>query len=127
MVDSPALAKHLATLHLAEAQKAQRENFGVLWLDAQHGLIAWDNLFLGTLTQTSVYPREVLRAGLRHDAAACVLAHNHPSGSTKPSRADELLTKTLKDALALVDIRVLDHLVVGDGTQVASFAELGLL
>ncbi|MEF8723496.1 MAG: DNA repair protein RadC [Candidatus Accumulibacter delftensis] len=102
------------------------ESFVALWLDAQNRLIAGSELFRGTVTQTSVYPREVVKAGLRLNASAVILAHNHPSGHPEPSRADELLTSELKNALALVDIRVLDHFIVAD-TAVMSFAERGLI
>ena len=102
------------------------ETFMALFLDSQHRLIAADELFRGTLAQTSVYPREVLKAALAHNAAAVIFAHNHPSGVAEPSRADELLTQALKQALSLVDIRTLDHFVVA-GAQVISFAERGLL
>ena len=102
------------------------EIFAVLFLDAQHRLIALEELFRGTLTQTSVYPREVVVRALALQAASVVLAHNHPSGEARPSRADEALTQTLKAALALVDVRVLDHFVV-TRTQAVSMAELGLL
>ncbi len=102
------------------------EVFAVLFLDAQHRLIAMEELFRGTLTQTSVYPREVVKRGLDLGAAAVILAHNHPSGVAEPSRADELLTQALKSSLALVDMRVLDHFVVG-ATEVASMAERGLI
>ena len=102
------------------------EVFAVLFLDAQHRLIAMEELFRGTLTQTSVYPREVVKRGLDLGAAAVILAHNHPSGVAEPSRADELLTQALKNALALVDMRVLDHFVVG-ASEVASMAERGLM
>ena len=104
----------------------QHEIFAVLFLDSQHRLIALEELFRGTLTQTSVYPREVVIRALALNAASVVLAHNHPSGSAQPSRADETLTHTLKAALALVDVRVLDHFVV-TSTQAVSMAELGLL
>jgi DNA repair protein RadC len=100
--------------------------FAVLFLDAQNRLIAMDELFRGTLTQTSVYPREVVLRALRHEAASVVLAHNHPSGTVQPSRADEALTQTLKAALALVDVRVLDHVIVAPGGAL-SMAEKGLL
>ena len=103
-----------------------QEHFGVMFLDAQHRLLRFDILFSGTLTQTSVYPREVVKEALARNAAAVVLAHNHPSGVAEPSRADEYLTQTLKAALQLVDVRVLDHLVVGQG-EVVSFAERGLM
>jgi len=103
------------------------EEFHVLWLDAQHRLIVAEALFSGTLTQTSVYPREIVKAALRHNAAACILAHNHPSGIPEPSRADELLTDNLKNALALVDVRVLDHFIVAGAAEPLSFASRGLL
>lgn len=102
------------------------EVFGVLFLDSQHRLIAYESMFRGTLTQTSVYPREVVTQALAHNAASVVLTHNHPSGALYPSRADEALTQTLKSALALVDVRVLDHFIVG-GNQAVSMAEMGLL
>jgi DNA repair protein RadC len=98
----------------------------VLFLDSQHRLIACEELFRGTLAQTSVYPREVVKAALAHNAAAVILCHNHPSGIAEPSRADELLTQALKQALALVDIRTLDHFVVA-GANVISFSERGLI
>ncbi|MDP9107957.1 MAG: DNA repair protein RadC [Pseudomonadota bacterium] len=104
---------------------AQRhESFAVLFLDVKNRLIASEVLFRGTLTQTSVYPREVVKAALQHNAAALLLAHNHPSGAPQPSAADLALTQTLVQALGLVDIRVLDHFVVAGG-QVYSFAEHG--
>ncbi len=102
----------------------QQEVFVALFLDAQHRLIAADELFHGTLTQTSVYPREVVKRALSHNAAAVIFSHNHPSGMESPSQADRLLTNALKDALRLVDVRVIDHLIVGE-TQVLSFAETG--
>jgi DNA repair protein RadC len=101
------------------------EVFAVLFLDAQHQLIAFEEMFRGTLTQTSVYPREVVQRALHHHCASVVLAHNHPSGVAEPSRADEMLTQTLKSALALVDVRVLDHVVVGAGACI-SMAQRGL-
>jgi DNA repair protein RadC len=112
-------------LRLAIAERAH-EVFVCLWLDAQHRVLACEEAFRGTLTQTSVYPREIVKAGLRANAAAVIFAHNHPSGAAQPSRADELLTRNLKDALALVDIKVLDHFIVA-GRQALSFAERGLL
>ncbi|MGB3427360.1 MAG: DNA repair protein RadC [Burkholderiaceae bacterium] len=102
------------------------EVFVALYLDAQNRLLTAEELFRGTLTQTSVYPREVVKHALHHNAAALILAHNHPSGVAEPSRADELLTASLKQALALVDVRVLDHLIVAGNTTV-SFAERGLI
>ncbi|WP_140636931.1 JAB domain-containing protein [Methylibium rhizosphaerae] len=123
LLDNPALVKqYLAVLFAG----AERELFAVLFLDAQLCVIAAETLFAGTLTQTSVYPREVVRRALHHNAASVVLAHNHPSGCAEPSRADELLTSTLKSALALIDVRITDHLVVA-GSAAVSFAERGLL
>jgi DNA repair protein RadC len=119
----PSQVKAYAALHLANLP---HEEFGVLFLNAQHRLITWRSMFRGTLTQTSVYPREVVKECLALNAAAVVLAHNHPSGVAEPSRADETLTQTLKSALQLIDVRVLDHLVVGQG-QVVSMAERGLM
>jgi DNA repair protein RadC len=104
----------------------EHEVFVCLWLDAQHRVIAFDEAFRGTLTQTSVYPREIVKAGLKANAAAVIFAHNHPSGAAQPSQADELLTRNLKEALSLVDIKVLDHFVVA-GHHALSFAERGLL
>ncbi len=103
------------------------EAFVALWLDAQNRLICHDELFRGTLTQTSVYPREVVKNALSHNAAAVILAHNHPSGVAEPSRADEALTTALKQSLALVDVRVLDHFIVAGNAPPLSFAERGLL
>ena len=102
------------------------EVFVVLFLDAQHRVLGSEELFRGTLTQTSVYPREVVKAALRANAAAVIFAHNHPSGVAEPSQADELLTRQLKDALAMVDVRVLDHFIVA-GRSTLSFAERGLI
>jgi DNA repair protein RadC len=102
------------------------EVFVALFLDAQNRLVAQEELFRGTLTQTSVYPREIVKQALRHNAGAIIFAHNHPSGVAEPSRADELLTRTLKSALDLVDVRVLDHIVVA-GSASVSFAERGLI
>ena len=103
-----------------------REVFMVLFLDAQNRVIAQEELFAGTLSQTSVYPREVVKRALHHNAAAVILAHNHPSGVAEPSRADELLTKALKEALTMVDVRTLDHFVVA-GNVALSFAERGMI
>jgi DNA repair protein RadC len=120
---SPGAVKHYLQLHLAAKP---HEVFAVLFLDAQNRLIVMEELFRGTLTQTSVYPREVVQRALHHEAASVVLAHNHPSGTVQPSRADEALTQTLKAALALVDVRVLDHVIVAQGDAL-SMAEKGLL
>ena len=103
------------------------EVFIALWLDAQNRLIASEELFRGTLTQTSVYPRVVVKSALDHNAGAVILAHNHPSGLAEPSRADEVLTSSLKQALALVDVKLLDHFIVAGGARPLSFAERGLI
>jgi len=107
-------------------QNREHEVFVVVLLDAQNRVLATEELFRGTLTQTSVYPREVVKLALRHNAGAVILAHNHPSGVAEPSHADETLTQSLKQALALVDVRVLDHFIVA-GSSALSFAERGLL
>ena len=104
----------------------EHEIFVSLLLDSQNRLIEYAELFRGTLAQTNVYPREVVKIALQRNAAAMIFAHNHPSGVAEPSRADELLTQTLKQALSLVEVRVLDHLIVA-GDQTLSFAERGLL
>lgn len=121
-MDSPQSVKDHLTMTMGHLE---HEVFAVLFLDAQHRVIELREMFRGTLTQTSVYPREIVKAALALNAAAVILAHNHPSGLPEPSRADEYLTQTLKSALILVDVRVLDHMVVGD--SVVSFAERGLL
>jgi len=121
--DSPQRVKDYLALQLGGRG---HEVFAVLFLDAQHRLLCLEEMFHGTLNQTSVYPREVVKRALALNAAAVVLSHNHPSGVAEPSRADEYLTQTLKAALQLVDVRVLDHVVVGSG-QVVSMAERGLL
>lgn len=102
------------------------EVFVCLWLDAQHRVIHAEEAFRGTLTQTSVYPREIVKKALEVNAAAVIFAHNHPSGAAQPSQADELLTRNLKEALALIEVKVLDHFVVA-GNQAISFAERGLV
>ena len=119
--DTPGSLKQYLQLQLGARP---HEVFAVVFLDSQHRLLALEELFRGTLTQTSVYPREVVLRALHHNAAAVVLAHNHPSGSVQPSRADEALTQTLKSALALVDVRVLDHIIVAPG-QALSLTETG--
>jgi DNA repair protein RadC len=103
------------------------EVFIALWLDAQNRLIASEELFRGTLTQTSVYPREVVKRALLHNAGAVILAHNHPSGLAEPSRADEVLTSSLKQALAMIDVKLLDHFIVAGSARPLSFAERGLI
>ncbi len=106
--------------------RQQHESFVVLFLDVKNRLLTMKEMFRGTLTHTSVYPREVVKAALTHNAASVMLAHNHPSGTAEPSEADLLLTRALVQALSLVDVRVLDHFVVA-GSQVHSFAEHGQL
>lgn len=122
-LNSPQAVRDYLRLKLA---RLEHEVFITIFLDAQNRVIAAEEMFRGTLTQTSVYPREIVKAALRQNAAGVFFAHNHPSGVAEPSHADELLTTTLKTALALIDVRVLDHFVVG-GSGVLSFAERGLL
>lgn len=123
LFDTPQAVRDYLQLQLGSRP---HEIFAVLFLDSQHRLLALEEMFRGTLTQTSVYPREVVVRALAHNAASVVLAHNHPSGSTQPSRADASITQTLKAALGLVDVQVLDHFVV-TSTQTVSMAQLGLL
>lgn len=104
----------------------EREAFTVLWLDNQYRLIAHGTLFMGTINSITVHPREVVKAGLKHNAAAAILSHNHPSGEAEPSHADRQITARLKQVLELVDIRLLDHLVIG-GMEIISFSERGWL
>jgi DNA repair protein RadC len=120
---SPELAR---TFLRSKLQDLPHELFCCLYLDTKHRVIQFEELFRGTIDGASVYPREVVRCALRHNAAAVIVAHNHPSGVAEPSAADNALTRRLQEALAMVDVRLLDHLVVGDG-EVASFAERGLL
>lgn len=120
---SPSAVKDFLSLSIGNKD---HEVFVVLFLDSQHALIAAEEMFRGTLSQTSVYPREVVKTALRYNAGSVLLAHNHPSGMAEPSRADESLTQALKAALALVDVKVLDHVIVAGQTAV-SFAERGLL
>lgn len=121
--DAPEAVRDFLRLQLAALE---HEAFAALFLDSQHRLLAFETLFRGTLSQASVHPREVVKRALALNAGAVILAHNHPSGVAEPSKADEALTRVLRDALALVDVRVLDHLVVARGGSV-SFAERGLL
>lgn len=104
----------------------EREEFHALWLDAQNYLISAERLFAGTLTQTTIYPRELVKAALANNAGAVILAHNHPSGLAEPSNADKLLTEIVTRALAVIEVKVLDHIIVA-GTDTLSFAERGLL
>lgn len=122
-LSSPTTVRDYLRLHFIGKE---HEAFVVLFLDAQHHAIAIEELFRGTLSQTSVYPREVVKRALKHNAAAVVFAHNHPSGVAEPSHADEFLTRSLKQSLALVDVSVLDHFIVASNA-VSSFAERGLI
>jgi DNA repair protein RadC len=124
LLASPAAVRDWLRLQLGALP---HEVFGALWLDARNRLIAWDELFRGTLTQTSVFPREVVKRALARNAAAVILAHNHPSGVAEASAADELLTRNLKEILGLVDVRLLDHFIVAGNAAPLSFAERGLL
>ncbi len=123
LLTSPGAVRDYLRLRIG---KREHEVFLGIWLDAQHRAIAFEELFRGTLTQTSVYPREVVKAALAVNAAAVIFAHNHPSGVAQPSQSDELLTRNLKEALSLVDVKVLDHFIVA-GTAALSMAERGLL
>ncbi len=123
LLSSPTEVKQYLSLQLGEQE---HESFVVLFLDTKNRLIAVDEVFRGSLTQTVVYPREIVKVALRQNAAAVILAHNHPSGAPEPSNADRAITATLKQALALIDVRVLDHIVVAGATQY-SFAEHGEL
>ena len=119
---SPQASKDFVKLQLATYE---HEVFACLFMDNRNRVIAYEELFRGTIDGASVYPREVVKACLSHNAAAVIFAHNHPSGISEPSLADKSITKRLNDALALIDVRVLDHLIVGE--EVTSFAERGLL
>lgn len=124
VLDGPQAVRNWLRLQLAALP---HEVFCALWLDSQNRLLGFEELFRGTLAQASVYPREVVKHALASNAAAVIFAHNHPSGTAEPSRADELLTQSLKQALSLVDVRVLDHFVVAGHAPPYSFAESGLL
>ena len=123
LVTSPADTRNYLSLRLAEREA---EVFCVMFLTNRHRVIAFEEMFQGTIDGASVHPREVVKAALRLNAAAVILAHNHPSGVAEPSRSDEAITRRLTDALALVDVRVLDHLIVG-GSEITSLAERGLV
>lgn len=123
LFSSPELVKDYLRTKLASYE---HEVFAALFLDSQHRLIEYVELFRGTINEASVYPREVVKETLRFNAAAVIFSHNHPSGSPEPSQADKLLTRRLKEGLALVDVRTLDHIVVG-GKTTTSFSERGLL
>lgn len=123
VISSPENTKHYLVSKLSSQQQ---EVFSCIHLDNRHRVIAYEELFFGTIDGASVYPREVVKRCLHYNAAAVIFAHNHPSGLAEPSKADEAITKRLKDALALVDIRVLDHIIVG-GADTVSLAERGLI
>lgn len=122
-ITSPMATKDYFAMRLADLE---HEVFGVLFLDTQHYVLAYEELFRGTIDGASVYPREVVKHCLKHNASAVIFVHNHPSGVPEPSRDDQAITKRLRESLALVDVRVLDHLVIG-GDDAVSFAERGLL
>jgi DNA repair protein RadC len=124
VLNSPTTVREFLRLRI---EGLEHEEFHVLWLDTCNRLISAEKLFTGTLAQASVHPREVVKRALSYNAAGCILAHNHPSGSIEPSRFDEILTATLKQALALVDVKVMDHFIVAPGAHPVSFAERGLL
>jgi DNA repair protein RadC len=123
-LSSPQVVRDFLRLRMGQLQ---HEVFIALWLDAQNRLIEIEELFRGTLTQTSVYPREVVKSALAHNAGAVILAHNHPSGVIEASTADMVVTESLKRSLALVDVKLLDHFIVGGAKSPLSFAERGLL
>ena len=122
VIDSPGATRRFLQ---AQLRDSPQEVFAVLFLDQRHRVLAFERLFFGTINQAAVHPREVVKAVLRHNAAAVILAHNHPSGVTEPSSADREITHRLRDAINLVDVRVLDHMIVGD--RCTSMAELGMI
>lgn len=121
VMDSPTVVRNFVRVKLG---KLEHEIFAVIHLDSQFHVIEYVEMFRGTVSQTSVYPREIVKEALARNSAAMILVHNHPSGSVTPSRADEALTKQLKEALSMVDVRVIDHLIVG-GAEICSMAESG--
>jgi DNA repair protein RadC len=122
VINAPAVARDIVASKLSGIE---REVFAVMFLDNRHHVLSYEELFYGTIDGASVYPREVVKAALKVNAAAVILSHNHPSGASEPSRADEAITKRLKEALEYIDVRVLDHLIVGN--NVTSMAERGLI
>lgn len=126
LLTSPSLVHDYLTLHLAQFEE---EHFALILLDTKHRVIGFENLFRGTVDGASVYPRKVVKTALAYNAAAVIIAHNHPSGDPEPSHADVTMTKRLKESLELIDVRVLDHIIVGGCSQTltVSFAEQGLL
>lgn len=125
-IEGPADVRRYLAVYAAKADTLNREEFNVVWLDAQHGVLLTECVATGTVSSCSIHPREIVRAALRAGASAAILHHNHPSGVAEPSRADEMLTEQLKAALALVGVRVLDHVVTAGGASV-SMAERGLI
>ena len=123
VLDNPDTTRDYLRMRL---RSYEHEVFACLFLDNRHRIICFEEMFNGTIDSASVHPREVVKRALHHNAAALILAHNHPSGTAEPSRSDQLLTQRLRDALQLVDVRVLDHFVIGDG-ETTSFAERGLM
>lgn len=123
VMSSPLAVKDYCRLRLADLE---HEVFAALWLDSQNRLIKYEELFRGTLSQTAVYPREVVKSALAHNAASVIFTHNHPSGSLEPSTPDKMLTDVLKNALALIDVKVCDHIIV-TLRGATGFAELGYL
>ncbi len=121
-MDAPEKVKNWLQLQLA---KREHETFSVVWLDNKHRLITLEEMFRGTISSAAIYPREVVKSAMRHNAAACILCHNHPSGNSDPSQSDNAITSRLKEALELVDVRVLDHIIVAENTY--SFAEMGMI
>ena len=119
---SPEATQEYLRLHLAHLE---HEVFAVLWLDTRHRVLAFEELFRGTIDGASVHPRELVKSALQHNAAACIICHNHPSGMADPSNADRQITQRIKDALALIDVRTLDHVIVAEYSY--SFAEHGLI
>ncbi len=124
MLNNSVSVRQFLTLRLAQLE---HEIFVALWVDSQHRLIEFEELFRGTLTQTSVFPREIVKAALANNAAGVIFAHNHPSGVTIPSSDDKALTSNLREVLGLIDVRVLDHFIIGGASKPLSFAEHGLL
>ncbi len=122
LIASPAVTQDYLKLKLAHLE---HEMFAVLWLDNRHRVIVFEELFRGTIDGASIYPREIVKSSLRHNAAACILAHNHPSGVAEPSQADRQITQKIKEALTVVDVRTLDHVIVAERTY--SFADHGLM
>ncbi len=123
VLSNPEATRDYLRMHL---RRYEHEVFACLFLDNQHRVISFDEMFNGTIDSASVHPREVVKRALQHNAAAVILAHNHPSGTAEPSGSDQLLTRRIQEALSLIDVRTLDHFVIGDG-KVSSLAELGLM